>query len=437
VTGGAAWIGEQVELAGAAGRVEATYGIPGGFRGGHPNGVDIELERTRYDGRLLFQDVGRGIARIEAVGSYKSYYHEEIESTGICGVSFGLLTYDAIVKARVADGGFLGGAVLGVSAQHRDLATACLSFLPRAEEQSIGGFGFQAWEFENFDLEGAVRWDRREITPAAPDTNKAGIIRTRDFDGFSGSVAGRWHLDQSNRVRAIVSRTFQSPAIEELFSEGPHLAAYSYEVGNAALDAERSWGGELEYQIETGGVSLTAAAFYYDIDNYIFAADTGELEYGPGEAGYLSLYQYKGLDARLLGAETSCGVRLDETWSLQATASFVRGDLTGDDSGPLPRIPPLAGHADVTRQGDDMRFTVTARGAARQDRLGEFEEPTAGWFTLDASFEWQLFHGDRFHTIVARGGNLLDREYRNHLSRIKSIMPEAGRGGSLLYRISF
>ena len=154
-------------------------------------------------------------------------------------------------------------------------------FLPRAEEQSIGGFGFQAWEFEDFDLEGAVRWDRRVITPAAPDTNKAGIIRTRDFDGFSGSVAGRWHLDQSNRVRAIVSRTFQSPAIEELFSEGPHLAAYSYEVGNAALDAERSWGGELEYQIETGGVSLTAAAFYYDIDGYIFAADTGELEYGP------------------------------------------------------------------------------------------------------------------------------------------------------------
>jgi hypothetical protein len=33
--------------------------------------------------------------------------------------------------------------------------------------------------------------------------------------------------------------------------------------------------------------------------------------------------------------------------------------------------------------------------------------------------------------------NLTDEEYRNHLSRVKEIMPEAGRGVSVTYRVVF
>lgn len=430
LSSGASWLGDGWDLSAAAGRVEAGYGIPGGFKGGHANGVDIELERTRYDGRLRVFDPGLGIERIEAVGSYKSYYHEELESSGTCGVSFGLLTYDAQVQAR-----FDHGTVVGLSLQHRDIATACLSFLPRTEEWSVGGFAYHKREYGGFDLEGALRWDHRTITPATADTNKTGVVRERDFGGVSGSVAGTWRLDEHQQLRATVTHTFQPPSLEELFSEGPHLAAYSYDVGNADLDVEQSWGAELEYRLESERVTATAAVFRYEIDGYIFAADTGELEYGPGDEGFLSLYQYTGLDARLQGAELSAAYRLGSAWSLRSQASYVRGDLVGDNSASLPRIPPLAGRLELERRGERSRLTLTGRGAARQDRLGEFEDTTAGWFTCDATFEWEI-PGDRWHhAIVLRGHNLLDREYRNHLSRIKSIMPEAGRGVSLVYQV--
>lgn len=115
----------------------------------------------------------------------------------------------------------------------------------------------------------------------------------------------------------------------------------------------------------------------------------------------------------------------------------MRGDLTGEESGPLPRIPPFLGHLNAIWKGDRTQFTLTGRGAARQNRLGEFEEPTAGYFTMDASLEKELFHGRWFHTVVLRGTNLLNTEYRNHLSRIKSIMPEAGLGVSLVYRVHY
>ena len=37
-------------------------------------------------------------------------------------------------------------------------------------------------------------------------------------------------------------KTFRAPGIEELFSDGPHLAVYSYEIGNAELEPENGYG---------------------------------------------------------------------------------------------------------------------------------------------------------------------------------------------------
>ena len=45
---------------------------------------------------------------------------------------------------------------------------------------------------------------------------------------------------------------------------------------------------------------------------------------------------------------------------------------------------------------------------------------------------WQLQH-----QAVVTVENIFDTEYRQHLSRIKSVMPEPGRNVKLLYRLNF
>jgi iron complex outermembrane receptor protein len=45
---------------------------------------------------------------------------------------------------------------------------------------------------------------------------------------------------------------------------------------------------------------------------------------------------------------------------------------------------------------------------------------------------WQLQH-----QVVVTIANIFDTEYRQHLSRIKSVMPEPGRNVKLLYRLNF
>ena len=84
-----------------------------------------------------------------------------------------------------------------------------------------------------------------------------------------------------------------------------------------------------------------------------------------------------------------------------------------------------------------MRLHLGARLAARQDRTGDFEAPTSGYGVGFATVGYRFLHRDQFHTLTLRIDNLFDTEYREHLSRIKEIMPEPGRNLSLLYRLAF
>ena len=45
--------------------------------------------------------------------------------------------------------------------------------------------------------------------------------------------------------------------------------------------------------------------------------------------------------------------------------------------------------------------------------------------------------GGRLNALTVNLENATDRIYRNHLSRVKEIMPEAGRGLTITYRVVF
>ena len=84
----------------------------------------------------------------------------------------------------------------------------------------------------------------------------------------------------------------------------------------------------------------------------------------------------------------------------------------------------------------DGTFHLTGM-ASRQDQIGEFETPTGGYTVLNLSAGARVTLGGRLNVLTASLDNATDAEYRNHLSRVKGIMPEAGRGLSVTYRVVF
>ena len=72
-----------------------------------------------------------------------------------------------------------------------------------------------------------------------------------------------------------------------------------------------------------------------------------------------------------------------------------------------------------------------------QTRLGEFETRTDGYSILDINSSYTCYSSNISHKFIFQLNNIFDQVYYNHLSRIKSIMPEEGRSLNIQYRMVF
>ena len=247
----------------------------------------------------------------------------------------------------------------------------------------------------------------------------------------------------------------ESEDFEELFSDGPHLASYSYEVGNANLDQEQTYGAELSLDYEGVDLHFTIAAYYNQVDGYLFPQNTGLRSWRRND---LFRYRIVGLDAVIRGIESTFSYKINRQLEINSGLSYLHGDLLEtyvyeDPDGillpseftpfikkaeqPLPFMPPFKGNIDLTYKINPFSIVYSADFAARQNRPGEFESETAGYLVHNLNVEYFINAGSLLHTFSLSVENLTDVTYRRHLNRIKEIFPEAGRNVKLLYKLFF
>lgn len=416
----------------AGGYYETRYGIPGGFVGAHPNGVTIDLNRWHTEVRADVHLHSGPVEQLEVHTTFSRYYHAEYESNGSLGMDFGVLAYNASLVAHTDTLGILHSGSVGVWGEYRDYATGGLTFTPHTREYSAAVFGYQQADVGALSLQASLRLDMKIVQPEEKVSNKIGAIVRRDFADVSGSVAAKYAFDPALSLRFTLMRTFRAPGVEELYTEGPHLASYSYEVGNPTLGKEQALGAELAVEYKTDPVALSLALFHNAISGYIFPRNTGDTNYRV----LLPVYQFAGEQVRMLGAEVSGDWCMSEALSLNATVSYVYGELV-DAQRPLPLMPPMQGSLRLRYSSGQFSAVASVHAADAQNRTSEFEEPTAGYVVAGLLADYSVNAGALLHTFTLAVDNIANTEYRRHLSRVKSIMPEPGRNVKLLYRLYF
>ena len=431
LSGGTSWVDDWGH-AGATFRYYGNdYGIPGGFVGGHEAGVRIEMERTATRLRSLIRP--RGVFEtIEIDAGYTWYRHKEIEPPDILGTLFERQTVSGELLARHADWGPFSSGGVGARASWEDFGFGGGLYTPNSTHTSFAVFALEELDLNPVRLEAGLRYDWARVRPEQEDrSSDIGHIRARSFGAASGSLGALARLTRHLTVGASLARAFRTPSVNELFSEGPHLAAYAFEVGNPSLDTERGAGVDAFVRLTGNRLNAEMTVFRNAISGYVFPLETGELS-----RVRLPVFQFHGEDAVLAGFESALEWAVVGDLTVEAVASYVRGriEATGE---PLPLIPPLQGQFAVGYAPRAWFVEAETRVAARQDRTGPFESATDGYAVFDLSAGIRITVRGRLNVITVRGENLGNTEYRNHLSRVKEIMPEAGRSVSVAYRVVF
>ncbi|MFH5883411.1 TonB-dependent receptor [Halalkalibaculum sp. DA3122] len=421
-----------------------NYGIPPNPEGGHPQGVDIEMRKYQSEaGSEVFLN-NSTFKSIKADISYKNYYHREIEASGDIGTEFGVLTGNASVFARHGTLAFFDSGKMGLWGEAKNYAIQGAR-TPDSDSYSLAGYIIEEKDVGALHLELGARFDYVETTPAQRDPDsQIGFIRERSFSALASSATAIYDLGNGFFTGTTWIHSFRAPSQEELYSEGPHLASYSYEVGNPDLDPERGLGKELFFRYKTSTTTTELSFYHNSFDSYIYPRNTGQPS---ARFPSLNVYQFTGVDALFQGVEASSQVQLLDFWALSGSLSYTHASrkLNNQEPGaeagatwhPLPMIPPFKGSLGLKYAKGGFQVGSNLRLAARQTRTGDFETPTEGYAVIDLFGQYRLQSGAVLHTFSLNAENILDTTYRKHLSRIKEIRPEAGFGVSLLYRIYF
>ena len=431
ISGGTSWVDDWGH-AGATFRYYGNdYGIPGGFVGGHEAGVRVEMERTATRLRSVLRP-RTGFESIEIDAGHTWYEHREIEPPDILGTLFERRTASGEILARHGGWGPFSSGAVGTRTSWEDFGFGGALFTPNSTHTSFAVFALEEVDLNPIRLEAGLRYDWAQVRPDREDpSSDIGHIRARSFRAASGSLGALAQLTRNFTVGATIARAFRTPSVNELFSEGPHLAAYAFEVGNPSLDMERGTGIDLFVRITGDRLNAEVTWFHNAITDYVFPLETGELS-----RVRLPIFQFQGEDAVLTGFESALEWAAVGDLTLEAVASYVQGRIRATDE-PLPLIPPLQGRFAVGYAPRDWFVEAETRVAARQDRTGAFEGPTDGYAVFDLSAGIRITVMGRLNVITVRGENLGNTVYRNHLSRVKEIMPQAGRSISVAYRVVF
>ncbi len=419
---------------------EFLAAMESGFIGGVPEElVDVKIRRynTRFSTGYRLPD--HPIESLRVVLDYVDYRHleietaEDIESVGTTFDNEQIIYRVAFDQRR---SGRLSGQ-FGIWGMVRVYRTTGAEALAPPVDQTA----FAAFLLEEVTLSDRLRLQfggRFEHNCYSPE----GALPERSFNGFSGAAGVHLGLWAGGAFVANYTHSFRAPALEELYNFGPHIGSLTFEIGNPELRSENADGVDLSLRHRNGRIRAEANFFFYGIRNFVFLAPTGNIEDGLIEAEFLQSR------SRFLGGEVKLDMELfKDVWFLggmdvvdakltRAVTSRTTGVLTPANT-PLPRIPPLRGRLGVEARyrGFSLRPEVVL--AAAQDNLFVTETRTPGYTVVNLEASYTIARPHLLHVFSLTAFNLNDELYRNHLSFIKDLAPEMGRGIRFSYTVRF
>jgi iron complex outermembrane receptor protein len=314
------------------------------------------------------------------------------------------------------------------------------AFVPPTDQEQIGVYTFQEFTVGRGIIEGSARYEHTEVK-----NEVSGEDRT--FAGISGAVGGSYPLAEGLSASFNLFRTERAPTTEELFSDGPHLATQSFDLGNSDLGIETATGLELGLRFDAERFSVSLNGFHTDYEDFIYQqADgrTGEdILIARGETDEEELEEFEELllltfvaeDATFTGFEVAAEADLFEAGGFAFTGDLVADYVDAEtDSGNLPRIPPFGVVAGLEAERGPISLRAEADYAAEQDKTAEFELPTDSFTLFNLYADYQLT--DR----VALSGAVLnasDEEARIHASFLKNQAPLPGRNFRIALRVTY
>jgi outer membrane receptor protein involved in Fe transport len=217
---------------------------------------------------------------------------------------------------------------------------------------------------------------------------------SHDDSALSGHAAITYNMTSELTASLQAARGYREPTISDRYFRG--VSGRGFVVGNPGLEPEQSlqFDGALRWQRHRSALALYA--YHYTIEDLIERYRSG--------ADFA--FRNRG-EAEIKGTELELTLPVGPTLTVQATATWARGEALDDDA-PLDDIPGPNGH--LALRWAHGRAYVFAHGFffAEDDRPGPVETSRPAHETFDLGAGWRF---SELLELRVHARNILDENY--------------------------
>ena len=486
-TFGAGWIGDDVTLSLAYGKLDTEYGIPGHSHEEHEAHTEEEeqhseeehvepvfarMTQDRFQSVLDWKNLSGWFTEAHWHNAYTDYQHSEIEN-GEVGTTFENNSLESRLWAKHKTlNGWAG--VVGIHYNSSDFsAQGEEAFTPSTESTSSALFMLEEKSFGKFLWQLGGRLEHISHKPDNAFFNDSEVIANFNSVSYTANSlsAGFVYQIMDNQSFAVnLAHSERAPSSAEIFSNGIHISTSTYEVGagfdlviddsdpddiefslvqsNRSINKEVSNNLDITYRLQTEHLHANVSVFYNQIDDYLYQQNTGlefhdehneEHDADEHEEEGLPVYIFSQQDANLYGFEADIDWHLNDNLRVSAFTDYTRAKLSNsnDENSNLPRIPSMRFGAELHWEQDNWHAELGATHYSKQNKIAEFETQTDGYTIVSAAFNYYLSLDNTDLTFYLKGNNLTNELARVHTSFLKDDAPLPARSFVLGAKINF
>jgi iron complex outermembrane receptor protein len=404
-----------------------------------------------------YMTLGNNMGKLDAVYAFQSDIRKEYDADISFNDSLARLnppdlyfklftnTVDLIWEHPAIDKKIVGSiGVNFISHGNSQEGTGYQELIPNFVDYGGGAFIIEKWEINKLLLEGGIRYDYRWLR--AYTVNATTLVEntpTYIWQNISTNFGASYRFSDKFSTVLNFGTAWRPPQVIELFANGIHQSAASYERGDTSLNLEKAYNTSLGFKYSTDHFEVEFGTYINYFNNYIYLKpDSVPIQ---TIQGAFPSYTYTQVNALFEGIDLNISYSFLNHLILNSKTTIVRArNLNIHDW--LINIP-------ADRFDNTLKYQLLSMGKCRnvfisinnlivlqQTRVppkSDYVPPPPGYMLWGASAGCSIPIFGKFMDISLTVTNLTNVSYRDYLNRFRYYLDDLGRNFSLRLTVPF
>lgn len=300
-------------------------------------------------------------------------------------------------------------------------------FIPNYDRVNTGIYWVEKWHKNRFSFEGGIRYDVNYFSVLKWKQNVL-TNPTHFYNGLASTFSTRYQFPFFT-LHANVGTAWRSPFVNELYSNGVHHSAASYEIGDENLIPERNYNGSLTVDFNyKNKVDMELTLYNNYILNYINLQP--KLPATLTIRGAFPTFAYSQVNANFSGAEYSASFIVLKNIQNHFKANVtLASDLTNNSY--LVGIPPARIEHTIElnllqQKQFKLKWSLNNSYTFQQKRVrmnSDYVNPPKAYYLANSDFIME------YKNVFINVGiqNIFNTSYRDYMNRNRYFANEIGR----------